>query len=108
MQRPVPAADARNAADADGAPTLKLLLAAIALVGLLGGAVFLVMEIVRRRTYVLSTVRDPNLLPFEAPPEDVRDDEVHHRCADLCAATADGRGAAQDDVEWPCGASGKA
>ena len=52
------------------------LLGAIALLGLFAGAVFLVMEIVRRRTDVLDTVRDTNTLPIAALPEALPDEEL--------------------------------
>jgi hypothetical protein len=76
-QQPVAAGDApAAAAEADGAPTLTLLLGAIALLGLFAGALFLVLAMVRRRTDVLNTVQDADTLPREAMPEDVTADEV--------------------------------
>ena len=75
VQQPVPVSDTpAAAAEADGAPTLTLLLAAIALLGLFAGAMFLVMEIVRRRTDVLNTVQATDTLPIAALPEDVPDE----------------------------------
>jgi len=64
----VAVAETANAADPD-MPTSGLLLGAVALLGLVACAVFLVMGVARRRTDVLNTVRDANTLPFETSPE---------------------------------------
>lgn len=61
---PVAARDAETAVIPDGAPTWRLLLAAVALLGFAGAAALLVLEVVRRRTDVLNTAM------ANAAPED--------------------------------------
>lgn len=77
VQQPIVAADAiADAANADGAPTLALLLAALALLGLVAGGAFLAMGIVRRRTDVLNTMQHADAPGFEAPHDEVPDEEL--------------------------------
>jgi hypothetical protein len=52
---PVAARDAATATSPDGAPTWRLLLAAVALLGFAGAAALVVLEVMRRRTDVLNT-----------------------------------------------------
>jgi hypothetical protein len=69
-EQPLPAVStAANASVSDGTPTLRLLLGALALFGLVACATFFVMEMLRRRTDVLNTVRETNSIPVEMPPE---------------------------------------
>ena len=69
-EQPVPAVNtATNVTVSDGAPALRLLFGALALFGFVACTIFFVMEMLRRRTDVLNTVRETNSIPFEAPPE---------------------------------------
>lgn len=68
--QPVVAAVANSAADASAAgtmPTLKLLLAAVAITGFLAGAIFFVMEMLRRRGDVLNRTHDaePDTIQYD-------------------------------------------
>jgi hypothetical protein len=63
-----PAAVADKTDVSAGAPTLGLLLQAIALLGALAGAAFCLMRIVRWRTDVLNAVRDTDEAPFDSAP----------------------------------------
>jgi hypothetical protein len=71
LDQPVPQpAVASASTEASGqhrAPTWGHLFGAIALLGFLTSAAFLVMHIVRRRTDVMTTVRDAGGAPFETP-----------------------------------------
>ncbi len=70
--QPVPppvAAEHIEAPPMGGAPTLRLMLGALALLGFFACAIFFVVEMMRRRSDVLTTVRDAQTQPLEMPPE---------------------------------------
>lgn len=73
VEQPVVSASAAPAKAAatspGGGPSLLLLLAALTILGVLAGAAFLVMAMMRRRADVLNRLAEADLLPLEAAPE---------------------------------------
>jgi hypothetical protein len=65
IQQPAAANQSVEGADAGATPTLRLLLGAVALLGLLACGAFLFAEMMRRRTDVLNTIRYPEDEPAE-------------------------------------------
>jgi len=78
-QQPAAAAPAESNAAASAMPTLKLLLGAIALLGLLASVGLFVMAALRRRNDVLNRWRETAALPFEESPETAAEDSPAFR-----------------------------
>jgi len=78
-RQPAPAAAVESNAATSAIPALKLLLGAIALLGLLASVGLFVMAALRRRNDVLNRWRETAALPFEESPETAAEDSPAFR-----------------------------